>query len=571
MPTLTPEEYNLISRLDLSTFHHRAFRELNPQTRFLSNWHNELIAGKLQACWEGKIDRLIITVPPRSGKSLLASVSLVAFGLGHNPSAEFICASYGQDLANKHALDCRRVMSARWYQELFSSTRLSPEKQSVNEFQTTENGFRLSTSVGGVMTGRGGDFLIIDDPLKPDEALSDVRRSDVNGWYDHTLYSRLNDKVKGRIIIIMQRLHQDDLVGHVLEQEGWDLVKLPAIAEQDEEHRIEAPLRSYSFRRKAGEALHPEREPLAVLDHLRSTIGEYNFAGQYQQQPSPLGGGMVKRNWFRFYEPGSEPVKFESILQSWDTANKSTELSDYSACTTWGWKSSKFYLLNVHRQRLDYPYLKRAVRDLAEEYRPRNILIEDKASGTQLIQELRVEGFLQVTPYEPTMDKIMRMNSVTSIIESGRVYLPTEATWLQLYLDELQGFPKTKYDDQADSTSQALDWAKVNSPVYAVAEYYRREELREKYNLPKEYRFVECDEDGEMIAEHRTNRQQIRWNGLDWISCTTEERIVRGPCHPIQHYPASHKTCPSCGATCIVRLGGVQRCNQCTEEWHTYR
>ena len=254
--------------------------------------------------------------------------------------------TYGQDLASKHSMDCRTLMASSWYQGLFPS-RLSPQKQSVQEFQTTENGFRMATSVGGVLTGRGADFIIIDDPLKPDEALSETQRTAVNQWFDHTLYSRLNDKRSGCIIIIMQRLHEDDLVGHVLEQGGWDLVKLPAIAEEDEVHVISSLCGSCTVRRRAGTALHPEREPLELLDLLRRSLGEYNFAGQYQQQPAPLGGALVKEEWFRSYAPGEEPATFERIVQSWDTANKSTELSDFSVCTTWGQKNKKLYLLHV--------------------------------------------------------------------------------------------------------------------------------------------------------------------------------------------------------------------------------
>jgi hypothetical protein len=253
----------------------------------LHNWHNELIAAKLEACFRGKVNRLIINVPPRSLKSHAAAIAFPAYVLGHNPSAQIICASYGQDLANKHSMDCRTLMTSAWYRGLFP-TRLSPQKQSVQEFVTTHAGSRLCTSVGGVLTGRGADLIIIDDPLKPDEALSETQRNSVNGWYDHTLYSRQNSKQDCVIIIIMQRLHEDDLVGHVLEQEYWDHVRLPAIAEAEETHFIETPLCTRTVRRHIGEPLHPEREPLAVLEHLRRTIGEYNFAGQYQQQPAPL-------------------------------------------------------------------------------------------------------------------------------------------------------------------------------------------------------------------------------------------------------------------------------------------
>jgi predicted phage terminase large subunit-like protein len=515
MATLTANEYQAFARSDLYTFMHRAFRELNPTAPFLHTWHNELVTSKLEACRRGDITRLIINVPPRSLKSHAAAVSFPAFVLGHNPSAQIICASYGQDLASKHSLDCRTVMTSEWYKTLFP-TRLAPQKQSVQEFQTVQSGFRLATSVGGVLTGRGADFIIIDDPLKPDEAVSETQRKAVNEWFDHTLYSRLNDKRQGVIIIIMQRLHQDDLVGHVTEQEEWDWVRLPAIAEEAEEHVIRSPYRTWTARRKAGEALHPEREPLPVLDHLRKTLGEYNFSGQYQQSPSPLGGAMVKFDWLVGYVPGTEPAKFDIVFQSWDTANKSTELSDYSVCTTWGRKSKKLYLLNVFRKRLDYPDLKRAVWQLSARFQPRNILIEDKASGTQLIQELIRDGVHSVTRYEPTMDKIMRMHSVTSTFENGYVFLPTEAEWLDTYMRELISFPACKHDDQCDSTSQALDWAKQQIFKYPLFEYYRLEELRRELNLPRDYDFVDSDEDEPITAIQKGTGRMIIYGENGW-------------------------------------------------------
>ena len=477
MATMSASEFQSFARNDFHTFMHRAFLELNPRSTFLHNWHVELVASKLEACRRGEIKRLIINVPPRSLKSHAAAVSFPAFLLGHNPSSQIICASYGQDLANKHSLDCRTLMSSAWYRNLFP-TQLAPQKQSIQEFLTTQNGFRFATSVGGVLTGRGADFVIIDDPLKPDEALSESQRNAANEWFDHTLYSRLNNKQTGCIIIIMQRLHEDDLVGHVLEQEHWEHVRLPAIAEEDETHVIESVYGSRIVQRSGGEALHPERESLETLGQIRRTIGEYNFAGQYQQLPSPLGGGMVKAEWFEYYTPVEPAPRFDLVFQSWDTANKCSELNDFSVCTTWGRKGKRLYLLHVLRQRLDYPRLKRAVQRQAAHFRPRTILIEDKASGTQLIQDLIRDGVYGVKRYEPTMDKIIRLHSVTSTIENGFVYLPTEADWLAAYLHELTTFPNGKYDDQADSTSQALDWAKQGTYTFPLFEFCKREAIR---------------------------------------------------------------------------------------------
>jgi predicted phage terminase large subunit-like protein len=318
-------------------------------------------------------------------------------------------------------------------------------------------------------------MILIDDPLKPEEALSETQRKATNEWFLNTLYSRLNDKYRGAIVIIMQRLHEDDLVGRVLGQEPWEVVCFPAIAEADEVHEIETIWGPQCFTRRQGEALHPEREPLSVLENIRRTMGEYNFAGQYQQSPAPLGGGLVKLEWFKRYDDTQRPERFDRIVQSWDTANKTTELSDFSVCTTWGVYGKTVYLLGLLRQRLGFPALKRAVREQQHLYGASTVLIEDKASGTQLIQELIDEGCHGATRYQPTTDKIMRMHAQTAMIENGFVHIPESAPWLAEYLHEISVFPKGKHDDQVDSTAQFLHWFKTPMPHWGIFEYYRRE------------------------------------------------------------------------------------------------
>jgi predicted phage terminase large subunit-like protein len=418
-------------------------------------------------------------LPPRHLKSHLASVAFPAWCLGHNPSAEILCVSYAQDLADKLSRDCRQLVASSWYRQLFA-TRLSAQRQAVSEFETTAQGCRLATSVGGVLTGRGADIIIIDDPLKPEEALSQVQRQAANDWFDHTLYSRLNDTRTGAIILMMHRLHEDDLAGHVLGQEDWDVVRFPAIAEDDESWAFDTELGQSLFTRQRGEALHPERQPLATLDQIRRTIGEYNFAGQYQQAPSPQGGGMVKAAWFRNYASNERPEKFDHIVQSWDTANKASELSDFSVCTTWGINGKDLYLLHVLRRRMEYPELKRAVCEQRAAFAADVVLIEDKASGTQLIQELVAEGLHAVTRYQPQSDKVMRMHAQTAMIENGFVHLPKEAAWLAEYLHELTVFPKGKHDDQVDSTAQLLDWFKRGGqePQDWMWQLYKRAQAR---------------------------------------------------------------------------------------------
>lgn len=453
-------DLDCLLRNDLLTFTEMVFAELSPQASLSVRPHLEVMAAKLAACLcsQGP-KRLIINLPPRSLKSITTSVAAVAWLLGKDPSKQIICASYGQDLADRHARDTRTIMTSPFYKRAFPATVLS-QKQSVNDFMTTQNGFRMSTSVGGVLTGRGADVIIIDDPMKPDEALSETRRTAVNEWYDNSLLSRLNSKENGVIIIVMQRLHQDDLVGHVLDRgEQWEVLSFPAIAEVYEKYTVESPVGPFVYERHVGDVLDPSRESLQTLQNIKLVGGAYNFASQYQQNPAPLGGAMVKTEWLRYYNPDGPLPNFTYVLQSWDTANKSGELNDFSVCTTWGAYDKHYYLLDVFRNRLNYPDLKRMVLRQIDKHEPRIVLIEDRASGTQLIQDLTADGVYQAKPYPPPpgTDKVMRLHAQTARFENGHVLLPSSAPWLEDYRRELTMFPGGKFDDQVDSTTQALD------------------------------------------------------------------------------------------------------------------
>ncbi len=223
MSALSPAEVKTMLRRDFYSFLVRCFAELHAGQRLSPAWHVEVLAAKLQGVREGHAKRLVVNVPPRHLKSLAASVALPAWLLGHDPGLGVVNVTYAQDLSEKFARDCRAVMASAWYRALFP-TRLASPREPLAELITNRGGFRLATSVGGVLTGRGADVILIDDPLKPADALSQSRRAAANDWFDSTLYSRLNDKGKGAIVIVMQRLHEDDLAGHVLAQGGWDLV-----------------------------------------------------------------------------------------------------------------------------------------------------------------------------------------------------------------------------------------------------------------------------------------------------------------------------------------------------------
>ena len=305
-------------RTNFIAFVEKVFATLAPGQTFVPAWYIEALAYQLERVRRGEIRRLIINLPPRSLKSIVISVALPAFLLGLDPKRRIICVSYSADLAKKHSNDFRVIVESPWYRDAFPETRIA-YKNSETEIEFTQRGFRLATSVGGTLTGRGGDLIIVDDPLKPDDAFSDLKRSEVNHFFTNTLLSRLDDKRTGTIVVVMQRLHVDDLTGFLLSSsDEWEVLSLPAIAEIDERIRL---LGGRIHLRRAGEALSSEREPLEVLNNLKRVMGGDAFSAQYQQAPVPPGGAMVKRVWIKRYTelpPASERLR---ILQSWDTAS----------------------------------------------------------------------------------------------------------------------------------------------------------------------------------------------------------------------------------------------------------
>jgi predicted phage terminase large subunit-like protein len=437
-------------RQDFVSFVRKTFHVLNPSATFHMNWHICAIAHVLEQVWLGKITRLIITVPPRSLKSIMCSVAFPAWVLGHDPTKRVIGASYSADLAIKHGNDFRTVVNSDQFHDIFPGLCFSAIKNTQSEVVTTLNGSRLAISVDGTLTGRGGDMIIIDDPIAALAARSQKAREHVVDWYLNTLLSRLDDKQNGAIVLVMQRLHEDDLAGVLLRgSDEWTVVNLPAIAEQDEE--IPIGNGRIHFRR-VGDVLHPEREPKEVLDSLRVQLGPEIYSAQYQQRPMPPGGSMIKRDWVRRYD---QLPKSGRIIQSWDVANKQGEENDYSVCTTWVVHEKKYYLKDLLRGRFDFPTLKRKVSEQAKLHKASQVLIEDEGFGTALIQEFKTADF-SVVAVKPKYEKKIRMAIQAAKFENGQVFFPKEAPWLRDLEDELFAFPNGRHDDQVDSISQAL-------------------------------------------------------------------------------------------------------------------
>jgi predicted phage terminase large subunit-like protein len=467
------ELFEAVMLNDLASFAKRAIAEIMPGLELEWNWHLDYIAYRLTQLADGKISRLLICVPPRSLKSLLCSVVYPAWLLARNDAERLLCISYAQPLAEDFARQCRQLMTSPFYCSTFE-TRLSPDRRAVEQFETTGGGGRITTSVHGTVTGRGGSFIILDDIMKPEEALSEVGRKSTLDWMRETLVSRPNSKRDQRLLVIMQRLHEDDVAGYLMAQGGWETLVLPAIAVEPEEHHFEIAGNPVIVRRAPGEPLHPYRESVETLEQLRRDMGNLTFSAQYQQNPLPTEGNLVKRSWFGVYQP-TDLLGMERWIQSWDTGSKTASSHDFSVCTTWGLKAGNIYLIDVWRGKLEMPELCRKVIELSDKFSPERVLIEDKGSGTALMQALRALYFYKATPYVPKDDKIVRLGGVTPTIEGGHVHLPQSASWLDDYLHELCGFPGTKHDDQVDSTSQALHWIREQGNAGGVFEYYRQE------------------------------------------------------------------------------------------------
>lgn len=453
--------FNALMRTSFSHFTRRVFMELNPGTDYQHNWHIDLMCEYLDAVLQGEIRRLLITIPPRYMKSIVVSTAFPAWVLGHDSTRQILAASYANDLAIKLNVDTRNVVESEWFRRAYPNFQMATDQNEKGYFRTTTGGHRKATTVGSSRIGFGGDILIFDDPLNPKKAASKVERESANSWFDQSFYTRQNNKKTAAIVGVMQRLHQKDLVGHLMEKGGYTLVSIPAVAEKQ-------TIISYgkvNLTREAGDILHPAREGPTEIEEAKITLGTAAFSAQYQQNPTPADGEIFKLSWFRYYR---EAPEFIRIIQSWDTAYKADKLNDPSVCTTWGIANNGNYLLDVTRERLIYPDLKVKVMALAGKWNPSAILIEDKASGQSLLQDLGRETSLPVIPIEPEGDKLTRASVISPTIEAGRCYLPESAPWLHDFLTELATFPNCDNDDQVDSVSQMFSWIKKPKMTYHI-------------------------------------------------------------------------------------------------------
>lgn len=473
-----------ICRSQLAYFLLKVFEELHPGVPPLRlAFYIRAICHALEEVQAGRKRRLVITVPPRHLKSITASVAWVAYLLGHNPALKIMVASYSQDLAREHSNLTRRVMESDWYKALFPGTRISDAVNRALEFQTTAGGGRKAVSVGGPTTGFGADIIIVDDCMKADDVRSAAMREEARNWFDGTLMTRLNDKERGVIVSIQQRLHEDDLPTYLLAK-GYEHLNLPAIAEKEEFVPI-SPTRSHH--RKIGDLLDPERESRAVLDQLRRELGPAVFAAQDQQDPVAPEGNLLRMEWFPTYDDEPERHELLKMMQSWDTAMTEDPRGDWSVCVTAGFdrRLLKWKVLDVFRDHLGYPELKRAMIRQYNRWKPDRIIVEDANAGKSLCQEFALHRVIRPIRVSPIGSKEERFTACLGEIEAGNFLLPREAPWLDAFKAELKAFPMGRHDDQVDAFSQLVlyqltKWRWILTPYDEKGRGERMIRLRER-------------------------------------------------------------------------------------------
>ena len=439
------------------SFLHKSFITINPTVPFLYNWHLKLISDYLEAVAKKQITRLIINIPPRSLKSTCISVAWPAWLLGQNPATKIIVASYAMQLSIKHSIDCKAIITSNWYNTIFPKTQISKKLNNKKKFLTTQHGFRMATSVGGSITGEGADILIVDDPHNPTYTHSQKIREKVKYWYENTFATRLNDPSKDAIIIIMQRLHTDDLCSYVTKASYWEKVAIPAISDK----KIIYTLNNNTHIFKEDSSIQEDRLPKHYLAKLRKEMGENAFLAQYQQSPIDQNFGILKASELTYYDDA--PKDFKIIVQSWDTAFKTEDSNDFSVCTTWGQTQDQIsYLLDLYIEKLNYSNLKQKILDLYKSLKVNILLIEDYASGQSIIQELQKQISCLI-PIRHKMNKFARFSSMLPMIYDQKVLLPKnniEVT--QKLLPQLTAFPHTKHDDIVDSMTQYFTYIMKN-------------------------------------------------------------------------------------------------------------
>lgn len=441
-------------RRSLAYFSEQAWSIVEPANNFVRGWHIQAIAEHLEAVSRGEIRNLLINMPPRHMKSLLVSVFWPCWEWLIRPESRWLYASYAEPLSVRDSVKCRRIIQSPWYQKNFGHIfTLTSDQNEKKRFENDRTGYRIATSVGGAGTGEGGDRIIVDDPHKVGEAESKTMRESALTWWDAEMSSRGNDPKTVAKVIVMQRVHQNDLSGHVLAQGGYDHLCLPA---EYEGKKIITSIGWEDPRDKVGDLLWPARFGATELTESKKRMGSRQAAGQLQQRPSAEGGDIIKRSWINYFD--TRPEKFNELLISVDATFTGKSTSDFVAMQVWGRIDANKYLLDQVYDQLGIMDTMQALIKLSRRWPEAALkLIENKANGPA-IEDMLKSKISGIVLWEPKGDKIARLNAVSPQYESGSVFFPNPVNypWVADFVEELITFPNSTHDDRVDASTMAL-------------------------------------------------------------------------------------------------------------------
>ena len=468
----------------LYEFVRQAWPIVEPGIQFIASWHIEAICEHLEAISAGELRKLLINIPPRHSKSTIVSVMFPMWEWLAQPEQKYLCASYSGNLSIRDNLKARRLIQSPWYQERWGHMfTLAGDQNAKQRFENDKTGYRLATSVGGTATGEGGSRLILDDPHSAQEAQSDTMRETALEWFDVVWSTRLNDPKRDAMITIMQRLHERDISGHIIDDiGGWEHLMIPA--EWDGKRR-KTTLGTYDPRTKVGELICPERFGPREITELKQLLGVYGTAGQLQQDPQPAQGGILKTKHIQLWPHDKGLPQFEYVLQSYDCAFTEKSSGDPTACTVWAVFTHEgqrqVMLIDAWDDHLSYPELReKAIKGWQTEYggptkhmpfvrarRPDRVLVEAKASGQSLLQDLRLARVPAIGYNPGNADKVSRAHQAAPTLELEVVWVPESGknhghpvSWASAFMKQLTKFPVAEHDDYVDTFTQAIIYLK---------------------------------------------------------------------------------------------------------------
>jgi predicted phage terminase large subunit-like protein len=454
-------EMRQLLRSSFLAFSLKAYAAINEGQRLQAHPYLELLAERLQKVARHETRRLVVSMPPRHGKSFLGSKCLPAFILAREPAARIMVLSYGAELAEEIAYDIRQIMRSDFYKGI-TTTRLAKDRTKVTDFATSAGGRVRAVSIEGGVTGKGGDFIIIDDPVEIKDHDNIKRLERVNELFDGEIRTRLDNPKKGCILIIAHRISEDDLVGHVLREGGWKDLKLPLIAPRARKYDLG---NGRFWRRRKGGLLRPDAMTVAELSRLRASTTKPGFETLQQQDPGAEGRLRLKPDHFLTFSPAMLPRSDLAVVLSIDPGQKGGPSNSFSVIQAWAVQGNVYMLLNQWRQQAIYTEFRDAARLFIRKYRPSAVVIEATGQGPALSSDIRPQNGMEVVQLSPTENKVERLRQQSHIIRSGRVRLPEDAPWQEDLLSEVTLFPFAEFDDQVDAMTQFLDWISAHPDV----------------------------------------------------------------------------------------------------------